>query len=112
MLDGSYQAALGVLRQALAAATPGSLTYAYALFDLGRSLRLSGQAGAAVLVLEQRLKIPNQPEVVRQELKLALTATGGAAPAAAKPTPAHGAAGLGPRDRVAKRRSRSSDHGD
>ena len=42
MVGGSYQAAIPVLRQALAAAPPSSLTYAYALFDLGHSLRLAG----------------------------------------------------------------------
>ena len=40
--SGSYTEAIPVLRQALAAASPSSLTYAYALYDLGRSLRLAG----------------------------------------------------------------------
>ena len=39
MTAGQYQQAVGVLRQAVAAAPPSSLTYAYALYDLGRSLR-------------------------------------------------------------------------
>ena len=114
MLDGAYPAAIPVLRQAVAAAAPGSLTYAYALFDLGRSLRLAGQPAAAVPVLEQRLRIPDQSGVVRHELKLALAEAGAGAhpPAGAKSAPAPGAAGIGPRDRLAKRRNRSSGHGD
>jgi len=76
MADGNYSAAVAVLRQAVQAADPGSLTYAYALFDLGRSLRLSGDPQAAVTVLYQRLQIPNQTGAVRQELQLALEALG------------------------------------
>jgi serine/threonine-protein kinase len=76
MLDGSYQAAIPVLRQALAAAPPSSLTYAYALFDLGRSLRLAGDARQAAQVLWQRMQIPNQTGVVRTELQLALQELG------------------------------------
>jgi len=76
MADGNYSAAVAVLRQAVQAADPGSLTYAFALFDLGRSLRLSGDPQAAVTVLYQRLQIPNQTGVVRQELQLALQALG------------------------------------
>ena len=69
MNAGNYAAAIPVLRQALAAASPASLTYAYALFDLGRSLRLSGDPRAAVPILERRLQIPNQTEVVRQRAR-------------------------------------------
>jgi tetratricopeptide (TPR) repeat protein len=100
MVDGSYQQAIPVLRQALAAAPADSLTYAYALFDLGRSLRLAGDPRQAVQVLWRRMRIPNQTDVVRTELQLALqqlgqqaNATGGA--------PAQGPAGAG----------RSRDHG-
>jgi len=60
----------------MAAASPSSLTYAYALYDLGRSLRLAGDPKAAVSVLYQRLKIPNQTETVRLELQQALQALG------------------------------------
>lgn len=76
MLGGQYQSAIPVLRQAVAAAPHSSLTYAYALFDLGRSLRLAGDPRAAVQVLYQRLQIPNQTDVVRSELALALEALG------------------------------------
>jgi tetratricopeptide (TPR) repeat protein len=73
---GKYTSAIPVLRKAVTSASPASLTYAYALFDLGRSLRLSGDPRAAVPVLYKRLQIPNQTEVVRQELQLALRALG------------------------------------
>jgi tRNA A-37 threonylcarbamoyl transferase component Bud32 len=88
MLDGQYSQAIDVFHQALRAASPGSLTYAYALYDLGRSLRLSGDPRAAVPVLQQRLQIPNQTGVVRHELDLALRALGqgGSGP----PSPASG----------------------
>jgi hypothetical protein len=76
MVNGDYGAAVTVLRQAVAAGPGSGLTYAYALYDLGRSLRLGGDPRAAAVVLEQRLKIPNQTDVVRQELQLALRAIG------------------------------------
>ncbi|HEY1507772.1 MAG TPA: serine/threonine-protein kinase [Solirubrobacteraceae bacterium] len=73
---GNYTAAIPVLRKSLAASSPTSLTYAYALFDLGRSLRLSGDPRAAVPILYRRLQIHNQTGVVRSELELALRALG------------------------------------
>jgi tetratricopeptide (TPR) repeat protein len=103
MLNGDYSAAIPVLRQAAAAAPHSSLTYAYALYDLGRSLRLSGDPKDAVTVLYQRLQIPNQTETVREQLQLALQAlgqqagqSGGAGPAGAGPAgAAAGPAGAG-----------------
>ena len=47
------------------------LTYAYALYDLGRALTLSGRPASAVPVLESRLRIDNQQTVVAAELTLA-----------------------------------------
>ena len=47
------------------------LTFAYALYDLGRALRLDGQASAAIPVLSRRLRIDNQRAVVERELELA-----------------------------------------
>jgi hypothetical protein len=44
------------------------LTYAYALYDLGRALSLDHQPAAAVVVLEQRLQIANQRGTVQAEL--------------------------------------------
>jgi len=51
--------------------TEACLTFAYALYDLGRALRLNGQAAAAVPVLSRRLRIDNQRSVVQHELELA-----------------------------------------
>jgi eukaryotic-like serine/threonine-protein kinase len=92
MMDDNYTAAIPVLRQAVADASPSSLTYAYALYDLGRSLRLAGDPRQAVQVLYQRLQIPNQTGAVREELQLALVAlgqqaNGGAAPGPGPPGP-------------------------
>jgi hypothetical protein len=52
-------------------ATQACLTYAYALYDLGRALRLSGHPAAAVSVLETRLQIADQRTLVAYELELA-----------------------------------------
>jgi hypothetical protein len=76
MLDSAYTAAIPVLRQAIAAATPDDVNYAYALFDLGRSLRLAGDPQAAIAVLQRRLQIPNQTPIVLSELRLAQRALG------------------------------------
>jgi Flp pilus assembly protein TadD len=76
MQAGSYGQAIPVLRRALAASPHGSLNYAYALYDLGRSLRLSGDPGDAARVLYRRLQIPNQTGTVRAELQAALLALG------------------------------------
>jgi serine/threonine-protein kinase len=85
MVSGDYQAAIPVLKRAVATAAPGSLTYAYALYDLGRSLRLSGDPRAAIPVLSRRLEIPNQTGVVRTELELAMRAAGEAQAAPGAP---------------------------
>ncbi len=76
MLQGDYTGAIGAMRAVLAATPAGSLLHAWALFDLGRSLRLSGDPQAAIPVLEQRLQFPNQTGVVRAELALAERAAG------------------------------------
>jgi eukaryotic-like serine/threonine-protein kinase len=89
MLNGDYQTAIGSLRQAISSSDPDSLTYAYALYDLGRSLVLGGDPSGAIPVLQQRLKIPNQTEVVRQMLNQALRAAGQAPePSPTQTTPA------------------------
>jgi predicted Zn-dependent protease len=76
MLSGDYQAAIGTLNRAVAAAPRGSLTYAYALYDLGRSLLLSGNPQAAIPILQQRLQIPNQTATVQALLNQAEQAAG------------------------------------
>ncbi len=86
LLAGRYPEAIATLRKAVSAADPGSITYAYGLYDLGVALLKSGDPSAAVTILKQRLKIPNQTPVVQQTLNEALQASG-QAPA---PTPAPG----------------------
>jgi len=73
MNQGRYDEAVPVLQRAVESFPAGTsdLNYAYALFNLGKSLRLAGRPDEAIPVLEQRLKIPNQTETVKQELKLA-----------------------------------------
>jgi tetratricopeptide (TPR) repeat protein len=71
MNQGRYDEAVPVLQRAVDAADPGDLTYAYALYNLGRALRLAGRADEAVPVLERRVRIPNQSKVVKKELKQA-----------------------------------------
>jgi hypothetical protein len=95
MVGGDYTAAIPVLRQAVATSDPSSLTYAYALYDLGRSLRLAGSPREAVTILWRRLQIPNQTDTVRAELTLALRALGQQATGGAPPAPGHDHAGHG-----------------
>ena len=73
MNQGDYDAAIPVLQQAVKSFPPGTsdLNYAYALFNLGKSLRLAGRYDEAIQILEQRLKIPNQTGTVQRELELA-----------------------------------------
>lgn len=99
MLDGNYGAAIPVLRQAVAAADRSSLTYAYALYNLGRSLRLAGDPRDAVPILWQRLQIPDQTSTVKAELTLALQELGQQVSGAAAPAPGghhHGGGGAAP----------------
>jgi eukaryotic-like serine/threonine-protein kinase len=76
---GEPEAAVPVLEEAVGSFPPGSedLDYAYALFNLGNALRLSGRPEEAIPVLEQRLAIPNQTDVVEEELELARSEAGG-----------------------------------
>jgi serine/threonine-protein kinase len=92
MNGGNYTGAIPVLQHAVAQADPGSLTYAYALYDLGRSLRLAGDPRAAVPILYRRLQIPNQTGTVRTELTLALRALGQRASGGTGQQPSGGAA--------------------
>jgi eukaryotic-like serine/threonine-protein kinase len=97
MLAGAYTAAIPVLRQAISAASPRDISYAYALYDLGRSLRLAGDPAAAIPILERRLQIPNQTPVVLSELRQAQRADahrGAAAGTATSPRGHH--VGSGP----------------
>jgi hypothetical protein len=80
--EGRYSAAIDELHATLAASGQSSancavpttetcLTYAYALYDLGRALRLDGDPRAAAAVLRKRLQIDNQRATVQRELNLA-----------------------------------------
>jgi hypothetical protein len=82
LADGRYPQAIGSLVDAIKASgqsltscmeptSEACLTFAYALYDLGRALRLDGNPSAAVPVLRERLRIDNQRPVVEQELQLA-----------------------------------------
>lgn len=75
---GEYEAAVPVLEEAVRSFPEGSedLNYAYALFNLGDALRLSGRPEDAIPVLEQRLQIPNQTSTVEQELEAARAEAG------------------------------------
>jgi hypothetical protein len=84
-----YTAAIGDLRRAVAASgesaarcaaseTEACLTYAYALFDLGRALRLNGDRAGAIAILSERLRIHNQREAVQEELNQATEGSAGA----------------------------------
>jgi serine/threonine-protein kinase len=90
MVAGDYPAAISTLRRAVATAPSSSLTYAYALYDLGRSLYLSGDAAAAIPILERRLQIPNQTPVVQALLDQARQAIGhGTATSSSSTSSAH-----------------------
>ena len=68
--QGRYAEAVQILRQAVASFPEGStdLNYAYALYNLGNALRLSGHPEEAIPILERRLEIPNQQSTVAAEL--------------------------------------------
>jgi eukaryotic-like serine/threonine-protein kinase len=68
--EGRPEAAVPILRQAVDSWPEGStdLNYAYALYNLGHALRLSGQPDQAIPVLEQRMRIPDQRSTVAAEL--------------------------------------------
>jgi tetratricopeptide (TPR) repeat protein len=91
--EGRYAQAIPLLKRAvrrlrLATAPTGSCDedanpdarldcYAYALFNLGHALRLGGRPDEAILILKQRLELPNQIRLVRRELKAARAEAGG-----------------------------------
>ena len=79
MSAGRYEEAIPVLQRAVAAFPEGSndLTLAYALYNLGRSLRLAGRPDEAIPILERRLRFNNQRGAVKKELAAARRAAGG-----------------------------------
>jgi serine/threonine protein kinase len=68
-----YDQAIPVLERSVKAFPSGTddVNYAYALYDLGHALRLGGRPDDAIPVLEERLKIDNQRNVVQRELDAA-----------------------------------------
>jgi eukaryotic-like serine/threonine-protein kinase len=76
MQRGNYSQAIPLLQQAVARAPHDSLTYAYALYNLGASYVGAGEPGNAIPILRARLLIPNQTAVVQSELAKAEQAAG------------------------------------
>jgi eukaryotic-like serine/threonine-protein kinase len=76
--QGRYSEAVPILRRAVASYPEGStdLNYAYALYNLGNALRLSGHPDEAIPILERRLEIPNQRSTVAAELERARAEAG------------------------------------
>lgn len=76
--EGEYEAAVPVLEEAVSSFPEGTdeINYAYALFNLGNALRLSGRPEEAIPILERRLEIPNQEGEVRKELEAAYAEAG------------------------------------
>ena len=76
---GRYDEAIPLLQRAVASFPPGTsdLNYAYALFNLGKALRLPGRPKEAIPYLEKRLRSPTRRRVVRRELERAQQAAGG-----------------------------------
>jgi eukaryotic-like serine/threonine-protein kinase len=70
MNQGRYDEAIPLLQRAVSGSS-GGLTQAYALYNLGRSLRLAGRPREAIPILERRLRIPNQRGTVKRELDAA-----------------------------------------
>jgi eukaryotic-like serine/threonine-protein kinase len=76
--EGRPAEAVPILRQAVESFPEGTadLNYAYALYNLGQALRLSGNPEEAISVLERRLQIPNQRSTVAAELARARAEAG------------------------------------
>jgi tetratricopeptide (TPR) repeat protein len=73
MQSGDFAGAVPILREAVASWPEDSqdINYAYALFNLGKSLNRSGNPDEAIPYLEKRLNWPDQRETVQAELDLA-----------------------------------------
>lgn len=68
--QGQPAEAVPILMRAVESFPEGTtdINYAYALYNLGNALRLSGHPDEAIPVLERRLQIPNQRSTVAAEL--------------------------------------------
>jgi eukaryotic-like serine/threonine-protein kinase len=73
MQQGNYEDAVPILQEAVASWPEDStdINYAYALFNLGKSLNRSGDPEAAIPYLEKRLQWDDQRDTVQAELDLA-----------------------------------------
>jgi tetratricopeptide (TPR) repeat protein len=73
MQSGDYAGAVPILQEAVASWPEDSqdINYAYALFNLGKSLNRSGNPDEAIPYLEKRLNWSDQRETVQAELDLA-----------------------------------------
>jgi eukaryotic-like serine/threonine-protein kinase len=73
MQQGDYAGAVPILQDAVASWPEDStdINYAYALFNLGKSLNRSGNPDEAIPYLEKRLNWNDQRETVQAELDLA-----------------------------------------
>lgn len=73
MRAGRYGEAIAPLQQSVAACGASNQLdpCGFALYNLGRSLRLAGRPAQAIPFLQRRLQIPNQLGVVKQELRAA-----------------------------------------
>jgi tetratricopeptide (TPR) repeat protein len=73
MQQGDYAGAVPILQEAVASWPEDSrdINYAYALFNLGKSLNRSGSPDEAIPYLEKRLTWDDQRETVQAELDLA-----------------------------------------
>jgi serine/threonine-protein kinase len=98
MQAGRYSEAIGPLQQAVdgACGSGTGLTCAYALYNLGHSLRLAGRPAQAIPILQRRLQFDNQRGVVQRELDRARQAVGTPAPSSLPPA-AQGKPGRGNR---------------
>ena len=78
MQQGNFAGAVPILQQAVASFPEDSRdqNYAYALFNLGKSLNRAGRPSEAIPYLEQRLTFPDQRETVQAELDAARKAAG------------------------------------
>ncbi|HET6508563.1 MAG TPA: protein kinase [Baekduia sp.] len=90
MLPGDPRGAVPLLQQAVdgfrAADDTSSITYAYALYNLGWALDLAGRPADAIPYLQERLKVSNYKRgIVEAELKHAQQAAGNAQGAGAGP---------------------------
>jgi eukaryotic-like serine/threonine-protein kinase len=79
MQSGDYAGAVPILQEAVASWPEDSqdINYAYALFNLGKSLNRSGNPDEAIPYLEKRLNWNDQRETVQAELDLARRNAGG-----------------------------------